>query len=245
MNPERFIVAFKSGKQRGVYNLHKKRFVKFNYAISIDEIIYLDGDEQFFVIADENTGKYAVADAEFNLFTDFIFEHPPEYYQSTGQFVVHHKNNSLYYKDRTEYPFSTFMKLYGYGVENNVKKDRRRKKPAIIEKLESEKKGPGYLFTTEIAGTLFYANKWKRKPETGEKLVLRHEPKNKYDINAILVLLHLENEKEQKLGYIPRNKNMQLVELMEKGEQIFAEVSDCFDSFSPPEYNIDVFKNSK
>ena len=53
-------------------------------------------------------------------------------------------------------------------------------------------------------------------------LVLKREPKNEYDGNAILIL----TEDGQKLGYVPQEKNEVLSNLMDAGKLLFGRLNE-------------------
>ena len=78
------------------------------------------------------------------------------------------------------------------------------------------------LMNTNVAGTTHVPDivslAGRLKP--GDRLYLLREPNNKYDSNAILVL----NQKEQKLGYIPKSNNPMLAKMMDEGVQLYADV---------------------
>ena len=55
------------------------------------------------------------------------------------------------------------------------------------------------------------------------KLILRREPENRFDENAILVL----DEKGRKLGYVPEKDNIVFARLMDAGKYLTAKVRSC------------------
>ncbi len=52
----------------------------------------------------------------------------------------------------------------------------------------------------------------------GDRLILRREPQNEYDDNAIEVF----TQDEQKLGYVPKNNNTVIAALMDQGCDCYA-----------------------
>ena len=74
------------------------------------------------------------------------------------------------------------------------------------------------LLNCNIAGTTFLdLEDIEPKLKKHQLLVLKREPKNEYDDNAILIL----TEDGQKLGYVPQEKNEVLSNLMDAGKLIF------------------------
>ena len=51
----------------------------------------------------------------------------------------------------------------------------------------------------------------------GQRVILRREPENPYDEQAVLVL----NQNMEKLGYIPRRQNTVIANLMDAGKSLF------------------------
>ena len=60
------------------------------------------------------------------------------------------------------------------------------------------------------------------KLKKNQLLVLKREPKNKYDDKAILIL----TEDGQKLGYVPQEKNEILSKLMDAGKLLFGRLDE-------------------
>jgi hypothetical protein len=78
-----------------------------------------------------------------------------------------------------------------------------------------------HLFDSYVAGTTHIKDESVFDTITdGDKLILKREPDNKFDENAILVL----NEKEEKLGYIPEKDNVVFARLMDAGKNLTAKV---------------------
>ena len=91
---------------------------------------------------------------------------------------------------------------------------------ALIKPLMSDI----FLYETNIAGTCYVEDEsFFDGLKEGSVLVLRRESENLYDKRAILVL----NEKEEKLGYVPRKDNVILSRLMDGGKILKAVVKDC------------------
>ena len=79
------------------------------------------------------------------------------------------------------------------------------------------------LLNCNIAGTTFLdLEDIEPKLKKHQLLVLKREPKNEYDDNAILIL----TEDGQKLGYVPQEKNEVLSNLMDAGKLLFGKLND-------------------
>ena len=79
------------------------------------------------------------------------------------------------------------------------------------------------LLNCNIAGTTFLNLKdIEPKLKKHQLLVLKREPKNEYDGNAILIL----TEDGQKLGYVPQEKNEVLSNLMDAGKLLFGKLNE-------------------
>lgn len=78
-----------------------------------------------------------------------------------------------------------------------------------------------YLFTTHVAGTTHVDNIFEieKNINIGDRLSFFRED-NKHDDLAIRV----ETEKEEKLGYIPREDNIVFARLMDAGKELYAKV---------------------
>lgn len=72
-----------------------------------------------------------------------------------------------------------------------------------------------------VAGTSFYVSdndSWVEKILPGDSLVLHREPHNKYDSKAIEIFwIRRELRRKIKIGYVPRDKNLELSTLMDAG----------------------------
>ncbi len=83
------------------------------------------------------------------------------------------------------------------------------------------------LYKTYIAGiTHLDDDEPVDKLETGDKLILKRQPENRFDENAILVL----DQKERKLGYVPERDNIVFTRLMDAGKYLTAKVVDINDN---------------
>ena len=81
------------------------------------------------------------------------------------------------------------------------------------------------LLACNVAGTSFLdLNDIEPKLKKHQLLMLKREPNNEYDNNAILIL----TEEGQKLGYVPQEKNEVLSKLMDAGKLLFG----CLDEKS-------------
>ena len=79
------------------------------------------------------------------------------------------------------------------------------------------------LLNCNIAGTTFLNLKdIEPNLKKNQLLVLKREPKNKYDNKAILIL----TEDGQKLGYVPQEKNEILSKLMDAGKLLFGRLDE-------------------
>ena len=79
------------------------------------------------------------------------------------------------------------------------------------------------LLNCNIAGTTFlYLEDIEPKLKKHQLLVLKREPKNEYDGNAILIL----TEDGQKLGYVPQEENEVLSNLMDAGKLLFGKLNE-------------------
>ena len=79
-----------------------------------------------------------------------------------------------------------------------------------------------YLVDVHIAGTTYIENIDELEPELtiGKRLQFFREPDNIYDSMAIVI----KDEKNNKLGYIPKEKNEILSRLMDAGKLIYGTV---------------------
>lgn len=79
-----------------------------------------------------------------------------------------------------------------------------------------------YLLDVHIAGTSHIENIKEIEPalKTGMKLKFFRDVKNKFDANAILV----EDDSQNKLGFIPQDKNEILSRLMDAGKLLYGTV---------------------
>ena len=79
------------------------------------------------------------------------------------------------------------------------------------------------LLNCNIAGTTFLnLEDIEPKLKKHQLLVLKREPKNEYDGNAILILA----EDGRKLGYVPQEKNEVLSNLMDAGKLLFGRMNE-------------------
>ena len=79
------------------------------------------------------------------------------------------------------------------------------------------------LLNCNIAGTTFLNLKdIEPNLKKNQLLVLKREPKNKYDDKAILIL----TEDGQKLGYLPQERNEILSRLMDAGKLLFGRLDE-------------------
>jgi hypothetical protein len=76
-----------------------------------------------------------------------------------------------------------------------------------------------FLVDCHIAGTSYIENIDELEPNllAGKKLYFYREPENPYDELAIVI----RDEKDNKLGYVPRDKNEILSRLMDAGKLIY------------------------
>ena len=86
------------------------------------------------------------------------------------------------------------------------------------------------LLNCHVAGTTFLdLDDIESKLTKNQLLMLKREPKNKNDDKAILIL----TEEGQKLGYIPKEKNEVLSNLMDAGKLLFGRLNkkSCVDTW--------------
>lgn len=97
------------------------------------------------------------------------------------------------------------------------------------------------LMNTKVAGTAHVPDiaSLAERLKPGDRLFLIREPNNEYDSNAILVL----NQKEQKLGYIPKANNPMLAKMMDEGLPLYANVDAVEQTDSWVKIAINVFLN--
>ena len=79
------------------------------------------------------------------------------------------------------------------------------------------------LLGCNVAGTSFLdLDDIEPRLKKHQLLMLKREPKNEYDNNAILIL----TEEGQKLGYVPQDKNEVLSKLMDAGKLLFGRLDE-------------------
>lgn len=79
------------------------------------------------------------------------------------------------------------------------------------------------LYDSYVAGTTYIEDESVfDEIKEGGKLVLKREPENRFDENAILVL----DGKNRKLGYIPEKDNIVFARLMDAGKYLTAKIND-------------------
>ena len=79
------------------------------------------------------------------------------------------------------------------------------------------------LLSCHVAGTTFLdLDDIESKLTKNQLLMLKREPKNKNDDKAILIL----TEDGQKLGYVPKEKNEVLSNLMDAGKLLFGRLDE-------------------
>ena len=79
------------------------------------------------------------------------------------------------------------------------------------------------LLNCHVAGTTFLdLDDIESKITKNQLLMLKREPKNKNDDKAILIL----TEDGQKLGYVPKEKNEVLSNLMDAGKLLFGRLDE-------------------
>jgi len=79
------------------------------------------------------------------------------------------------------------------------------------------------LLDCNVAGTTFLdLDDIEPKLKKHQLLMLKREPNNEYDNNAILIL----TEEGKKLGYVPQDKNEVLSKLMDAGKLLFGRLDE-------------------
>ena len=94
------------------------------------------------------------------------------------------------------------------------------------------------LFDSYVAGTTYIEDETVfDEIKEGDKLVLKREPENRFDENAILVL----DGKNRKLGYIPEKDNIVFARLMDAGKYLTARVKNYEPKGSFRQINIGIY----
>lgn len=94
------------------------------------------------------------------------------------------------------------------------------------------------LFDSYVAGTYYVDDESVFDDlKDGDKLILKREPDNRFDENAILVL----DEKERKLGYIPEKDNIVFARLMDAGKYLTAKTGYVDKGHSFRKVNISIY----
>ena len=122
--------------------------------------------------------------------------------------------------------------MYHTGINLNLEVNMKRKKVLgfIFSKTKTvNKKRNIMLLDSSVAGFRYYSGEevWK-KLAPGRPLDLKREPGNKFDYDAV----EIYHEKE-KIGYIPRSDNMVIAQLMDKGVDIRATISEVIERGAP------------
>ena len=104
--------------------------------------------------------------------------------------------------------------------------------PKYLEIIKNSLTGEGQLkpfvqevelLSCNIAGTTFLdLEDIEPKLKKHQLLVLKRDPKNEHDENAILIL----TEDGRKLGYVPQEKNEILSKLMDAGKLLFGRLDE-------------------
>lgn len=92
-----------------------------------------------------------------------------------------------------------------------------------------------YLITVYVAGLFHYVdmNTFDKKINEKDSLDLFREPDNEYDKKAIMVKF-----KDEKIGYVPRQYNLILANLMDAGKRLYGKVANV--SHGPYEGELDI-----
>ena len=94
------------------------------------------------------------------------------------------------------------------------------------------------LFGSYVAGTSHISDQSIFDDlKTGDKVILKREPDNRFDENAILVL----DEKSRKLGYIPEKDNLVFTRLMDAGKYLTAKITDIDTDYAFVRISIDIY----
>ena len=94
------------------------------------------------------------------------------------------------------------------------------------------------LFDSYVAGTAYIDDETVfEEIKEGDKVVLKREPENRFDENAILVL----DGKNRKLGYIPEKDNIVFARLMDAGKYLTAKINDHNTDGSFRKINISIY----
>jgi len=235
IKPSEHIISFRESDKFGIFNAASRLTYYPEYDYDWMEVISLDVNDRYFCLSNKTTGKYALAGLRFNLLTDFIFNHPLEYYSNFDEFVVYlKKDHQNEWINRIEYKNYTFIKLFGINGKNNFLKSE----PEAFIKVTAD---VDYSFDqVSVAGT-GYQNKKRiiSEVKVNDEVILIPEPENKYDPNAIAVFKILGDEK-LKIGYIPKEICQSLKTKMGDNDSMPGIVTYIGKNWNWPEVNIDV-----
>ena len=93
-----------------------------------------------------------------------------------------------------------------------------------------------YYKSFHISGFTYYEGPLAfKKLKVGTPLILKAEPENRYDENAVAVYLD-----DQKLGFIPKEKNYSISKLLNKGHDVFEAYVQQKDKKEHPERQVRV-----
>ncbi len=110
------------------------------------------------------------------------------------------------------------QKMKGMKGKTGEKKELQRfEAQTVLSELEDE--GWQSLMVVWVAGSSYVEWEGLYTPlRVGEHLGLRREPENPYDALAIMVV----DDNEEKLGYIPRDDNHELAQMLDDGKEFVA-----------------------
>lgn len=97
------------------------------------------------------------------------------------------------------------------------------------------KRQPRLLQKSAIAGVQYYqADVVWSDLKQGDLVLLKSEPDNRYDTDAVEVYWHGSNsESITKLGYLPRKQNYAVSQLLRDNQQVYARITRLTESDDP------------
>lgn len=102
------------------------------------------------------------------------------------------------------------------------------------EKSRDKKAVDIRLQTSPVAGFQYYdGDKIWEQLQVGSQLVLKSEPTNQYDADAVEIYWQDKSGKAHKLGYLPRKQNFAVSQMLQSGQTITASIEYLQESLSP------------
>ncbi|MBP7496213.1 MAG: HIRAN domain-containing protein [Bacteroidales bacterium] len=228
-----FVCFIKDGK-KAVYSFNNANIYWLDNDINIDTIDKIGGSKYYYSVSSVITGKFAITDKRFNLITEFIFNHPIEYYQLSNEFVVYlFKEKKNYAINRITYSKNVFFHLFAKNSKFNYSNFPEQ----ILPVIDSSDKDYGFIL---IAGTQYQDTmKINMNIKDGDALCIVPEPDNDFDKNAVALYKKTENE-NIKIGYIPRKFNSKVIMDIKAGKKLSALVYSIIKNDFKPEIVIEI-----